>query len=188
VGGVVYEMLTPAGGFGKFIVVLLALSVVGNIAISMYSVALNLQMLLPFFARVPRFFFTVAVFAIMIPFAIKAAEAWETSLENFLALIGYYAGCFDAVLIVELLVFRRMDFSTFDHAIWNVGRELPTGLAAMGASIISFGLVVPGMAEVWYTGPIAETTGDIGFELAFVVTALFYIPLRWLEIRIRGQL
>lgn len=188
VGGVFYEMLTPAGGFGKFVVVLLALSVIGNIAISMYSVALNLQMLLPFLARVPRFVFTVAVFAVMIPLSIKAAEQWETSLENFLALIGYYAGCFDAVLIVELLVFRRMDFSTYDHAIWNVGRKLPTGLAAMGASIISFGLVIPGMAEVWYTGPIAEKTGDIGFELAFVVTALFYVPLRWLEIRLRGHL
>lgn len=181
-------MLTPAGGFGRFVVVLLALSVVGNIAISMYSVALNLQMLVPFFARVPRFVFTVAVTAIMIPFAIKAAEQWETSLENFLALIGYYAGFFDAVLIVELLVFRRMDFSTYDHAIWNVGRKLPSGLAAIGASVISFALVIPGMAEVWYTGPIAKTTGDIGFELAFVATALLYVPLRWLEIRIRGHL
>jgi purine-cytosine permease-like protein len=188
VGGVFYEMLTPAGGFGKFIVVLLALSVIGNIAISMYSVALNIQMLLPFFARVPRFFFTIAVFAIMIPCSIKAAEQWEESLENFLALIGYWAGCFDAVLIQELVVFRRMDYSSYDHAIWNVGRMLPSGLAAIGASLLSFGLVVPGMAEVWYTGPIAETTGDIGFELAFVLTGLFYLPLRWLEIRIRGHL
>lgn len=89
VGGVFYEMLAPAGGFGKFVVALLALSVVGNIAISMYSVALNLQMLLPSrLAGVPRFVFTVAVFAVMIPIAVKAAERWETSLENFLALIG----------------------------------------------------------------------------------------------------
>lgn len=188
IGGVVYEMLTPAGGFGKFIVVLLALSVIGNIAISMYSVALNLQMLVPFFARVPRFVFTVVTMAIMIPFAIKAAEAWEASLENFLALIGYYAGCFDAVLIEELVVFRRLDFATYDHAVWNVGRKLPSGIAALGASILSFGLVVPGMAEAWYTGPIAETTGDIGFELAFVVTAIFYLPLRWVEVKIRGHL
>jgi len=188
VGGVVYEMLTPAGGFGKFIVVLLALSVIGNIAISMYSVALNLQMLLPFFAKIPRYVFIVITMAIMIPFAVKAAEEWEESLTNFLAIIGYWAGCFDAVLIEELVVFRRLDYSTYDHGIWNVGRKLPTGLAAIGASILSFGLIVPGMAEVWYTGPIAETTGDIGFELAFVVTAILYLPLRWLEIKVRGHL
>ncbi len=166
IGGVMYEMLTPAGGFGKFILVLIALSVIGNIAISMYSVALNLQMLLPFFAKIHRFVFIVITMAIMIPFAIKAAESWEESLENFLAIIGYWAGCFDAVLIEELLVFRKFDYSSYDHSIWNVGSKLPTGIAALAASIISFGLVVPGMAEVWYTGPIAVTTGDIGFEMA----------------------
>ncbi len=188
VGGVVYEMLTPAGGFGKFIVVLLALSVIGNVAISMYSVALNLQMLVPWFAKIHRFVFIVVTMAIMIPFAIKAAEQWEESLENFLAIIGYWAGCFDAVLIEELVVFRKRDYSTYDHSIWNVGHKLPTGIAALGASLLSFALVVPGMAEVWYTGPIAETTGDIGFELAFVATAIFYFPLRWLEIKWRGRL
>lgn len=188
IGGVMYEMLAPAGGFGKFILVLLALSVIGNIAISMYSVALNLQMLLPFFARIHRFVFILATFAVMIPCSVRAAEAWEESLENFLALIGYWAGCFDAVLIGELVIFRKMDYGSYDHAAWNVGRKLPTGVPALLASIISFGLVVPGMAEVWYTGPIAETTGDIGFEMAFVVTAIFYFPLRWAEIKWRGHL
>ena len=182
------EMLAPAGGFGKFVLVLLALSVIGNIAVSMYSVALNLQMLLPFFARLHRFVFILATMAVMIPFAIRAAEAWEESLMNFLAVIGYWAGCFDAVLIVELVVFRRMDYGTFDHRMWNVGRELPPGIAAIGASLVSLGLVVPGMAEPWYTGPIAKTTGDIGFEMAFVVTAVCYLPFRWLEIRWRGRL
>jgi len=188
VGGVTYEMLTPAGGFGKFIVVLLALSVIGNIAISMYSVALNLQMILPFFARIHRFVFILATMAIMIPFAIKAAEEWEESLENFLAIIGYWAGCYDAVLIEELVVFRKMDYSAYDHSIWNVGNKLPTGIAALGAALISMALVVPGMAEAWYTGPIAETTGDIGFEMALVITGLFYFPLRWLEIKWQGHL
>jgi len=188
IGGVMGEMLTPARGFGKFVMVLLALSVIGNISISMYSVALNLQMLLPFFARIPRFFFIAVTMAIMIPFAIRSSEEWETSLENFLALIGYWAGCYDAVVIEELVIFRKMDFSTYDHSIWNVARELPTGLAALGASLISFALIVPGMAEAWYTGPIAKTTGDIGFESAFIVTGICYFPLRWLEIKWRGRL
>ena len=41
------------------------------------------------------------------------------------------------------------------------------------------------MDEVWYTGQIAKTTGDIGFEVAFVVSLLLYIPFRTLEIRLR---
>lgn len=187
-GGVLAEMLSISGGFGKFVLVLLALSVLGNIAISMYSIALNLQMILPFFAKIPRYFFILVVIIVMIPTAIKAAEQWEESLENFLALIGYWAGCFDAILIEEMVIFRRMDFSTYDHAIWNVGRRLPSGIPAIAASICSMGLVVPGMAEVWFTGPIAEKTGDIGFEMAFFVTALCYLPFRWLEIKMRGHL
>ena len=46
--------------------------------------------------------------------------------------------------------------------------------------------MVPSMDQVLYTGPIARTTGDIGFEVATVVTALLYVPLRHLEKRWRG--
>ena len=71
---------------------------------------------------------------------------------------------------------------------WNTAKELPSGLAALGASVLSFGLVVPCMDQVWFVGPIAETTGDIGFEVALVLTAVFYLPLRYLEVRIRGKI
>jgi len=188
IGGVMAEMLSPAGGFGKFVLIVLALSIVGNITISMYSIAICLQMIIPAFANVHRFVWVVITMAIMIPMAIRSAEEWEESLINFLSLIGYWAGCFDAVLIEELVIFRKMDWSSFDHAIWNVGRKLPSGIPAIVASALSFALVVPGMEQVWYTGPIAKTTGDIGFELAFVVTGIFYVPLRWLEIKKRGHL
>lgn len=188
IGGVMKEMLGPAGGFGKFILVLLALSVISNISISMYSIALNLQMLVPPFAKVHRFVFILVTIAIMIPCTIKATEEWEESLSNFLGLIGYWAGCFDAVLIAELMIIRRMDYTTFDHSIWNVGRKLPPGIAPMAAALCSMALVVPGMAAPWYTGPIAEKTGDIGFEMAFIVTALLYVPFRWIEIKVQGRL
>lgn len=184
------EMLAPAGGFGKFVLVVLALSVIGNIAISMYTISLNLEMLmppLPFKLRVHRFVFILVTMAVMIPMAVRAAKKWETSLINFLSIIGYWSACFDVVLILELVVFRRMDYATFDQAIWNVGRELPPGLAALGASMLSWALVVPGMAQSWYVGPIAKSTGDIGVEVAFVLTGLFYLPFRWLEIKIRGR-
>ncbi|KAK4235315.1 hypothetical protein C8A03DRAFT_36837 [Achaetomium macrosporum] len=142
-------------GFGKLIFVLLALSVIGNIAISMYSVAMDLQVLLPFFANVHCFVFVLATMAIRIPFAI---------------------------------LFQRLDYSTYDHASWNVGKKLQPGIAAIGASLVSMALVVPGLDEPWYTGPIANMAGDIGFEMAFVVTAICCLPFRWLEIRYPGRL
>ncbi|KAF9881831.1 NCS1 nucleoside transporter [Colletotrichum karsti] len=187
IGGVMAAMLAPAGGFGKFLLVVLALTVIGNIATSMYSVALCMQMMLPVFAKVPRVVFIVVALGIMIPMAIRAAESWADSLENFLGLIGYWAGCFDAVIIEELVIFRRMNYDSYDHTAWNVARMLPSGLAAIGASVLSFGLVIPGMDQAWFTGPIARTTGDIGFESALILTAIFYAPLRWLEIKVRKR-
>jgi len=188
IGGVMHEMLATVGGFGEFVLVLLALSVIGNVAISTYSISLNLQMLLPFFTKIPRFVFILFTLAIMIPCALKAAEEWEESLINFLSLIGYWAAAFDAVVIGELTVFRKMDYGSYDHAIWNVGRKLPPGIAALGASLCSLALIIPGMAAPWYTGPVAEKTGDIGFEAGFIITALCYLVFRRVETKIRGCL
>jgi purine-cytosine permease-like protein len=185
-GGVLASMLTPAGGFGKFIVVILAFSVIGNIGISMYSIALNIQMFLTVLVKVPRSIFSIIVTAILIPVSIEAAKNFFVSLENFLGVISYWSASFVAIMMVEFAFFRKMDESTYDEAIWNVGSKLPPGIAAISAGICSFGLVVPCMAQIWYTGPIAETTGDIGFEVAFVLSAVLYAPFRTLEIRLRG--
>lgn len=71
---------------------------------------------------------------------------------------------------------------------WNVPSLLPSGFAALGAGICSIALIVPSMHQAWFTGPIAEVTGDIGFEIAFVVAGVLYFPFRYLEIRWMGRL
>jgi purine-cytosine permease-like protein len=95
-------------------------------------------------------------------------------------------GAWVSAICVEHLYFRRGKFALYDIQSWNVPSQLPLGAAAMGASVLSFALVIPSMNQVWYTGPIARKTGDIGFEVAIAVTALLYIPLRFVEIRWRG--
>ncbi|KAK4122281.1 hypothetical protein N657DRAFT_672861 [Parathielavia appendiculata] len=183
VGGVLAAMLAPAGGFGKFLVVLLSFSLLGNLAATSYSVTLNLQLLLPFLVKVPRYLFSIVFAAIVIPLAIRAADDFFVSLENFVALIGYWTSAFLAVVLVEHFVFRKGDCAAYDAEAWNDAGRLPWGVAALGAGTLSFALVIPSMAQVWWTGPIAEKTGDIGFELAFVVSGLLYLPLRWAEKR-----
>lgn len=56
----------------------------------------------------------------------------------------------------------------------------------MGAVAVSFAFVVPCMAQKWFVGPIAETTGDIGLEVALVIAPLLYLPMRWIEVKRRG--
>ncbi|KXX76532.1 Purine-cytosine permease fcyB [Madurella mycetomatis] len=192
VGGVLAAMLGEglgSSGLAKFVVVLLSFSLLGNLAATSYSVTLNLQLLAPWLvARVPRYLFSLVFAAVLVPLAIRAAADFFISLENFLALIGYWSSAFLAVVLVEHFVFRGADcVRGYDVDAWNDAARLPWGGAALGAAALSFAVVVPSMAQVWWTGPIAETTGDIGFELAFVVTGLLYVVLRWGERRWTGR-
>lgn len=187
VGGTLAAMLTRAGGFGSFVVVVLALTLLGNLAGTMYSITLNFQTLVPWLTHVPRYVFSIVVTAIVIPVSIRAAVDFFDNLENFVGLIGYWSAAFVGVVIAEHWVFRKGDCESYDHAAWNDARLLPTGIPAIAASVLAFGLVVPCMAQIWFTGPIAETTGDIGFEVALALTPLLYVPLRWLERRYIGR-
>ena len=121
----------------------------------------------------------------LIPIAIVGAHKFYDTLTNFLGLIAYWASAFGAVVLAEHLIVRRGRFDAYDLRFWAGARALPTGLAALGACALSCALIVPSMDQVWFVGPIAERTGDIGFELAFVSAGLFYVPLRYLELRFR---
>ena len=80
--------------------------------------------------------------------------------------------------------FRAVPASAYDLAVWNTPGSLPPGIAALLASVLAFGLVIPSMDQVWFVGPFAKRIGgDIGFEMAFAATAAFYVPLRYLERR-----
>lgn len=187
VGGVLAAMLSSAGNFGKFIVVVLALTLLGNTCGTFYAITLNFQTLAPWLFKVPRYLFAVVITAIIIAVAITAVDNFFESLENFVSLIGYWSAAFVGIVIVEHMVFRRQDYSSYDHAIWSDAKRLPLGVAALLSGILCFGMVVPCMDQVWWQGPIAKTTGDIGFEMAFVVASLLYVPLRYAEIRLTGR-
>ena len=139
--------------------------------------------------------------------SIVGQHKFYDTLNDFLGIIGYctgdlhtfflrllistlttgtLTGAWLSTICVEHLYFRRGDFSLYDLEYWNVPSGLPLGAAALGASVLSFALVIPSMDQVWYKGPIARKSGDIGFEVAMVVTALCYVPLRHLERRWRG--
>lgn len=187
VGGALAGMLKPAGGFGKFVVVVLSFTLLGNMSATSYSITLNFQLLVPQLAKVPRYIFAIIITIIVIPVSIRASTDFFVSLENFIALIGYWASAFIGILLTEHLWFRKGDCSSYNIEAWNDAKQLPLGIAAVAAGLLSFGLVIPSMAQVWWTGPIAEKTGDIGFELAFVVSGLLYVPLRMLEKKLSGR-
>jgi purine-cytosine permease-like protein len=52
-------MLSPVGRFGKFLMVLLSLSVTGTNAPGIYSICMESQVLIPQLVVVPRYVFSV---------------------------------------------------------------------------------------------------------------------------------
>ncbi|TVY21373.1 Purine-cytosine permease fcyB [Lachnellula arida] len=182
IGGVMAAMLQPVGGFGKFVTLILALSVIANTGPSIYSVSLNFQILIPGLHRVPRIVHVITSTGILIGVAIGAAKQFETSLLAFLGIISYWSAGFVSIQLTEWIVFRRMNPATYDANIWNNRKLLPSGIPAIVALIIPFAIVIPSMDQTWFIGPIAKTTGDLGFEFALIITPFIYYPLRKLEI------
>jgi purine-cytosine permease-like protein len=66
VGGLLEAMLHPTKGFGKFLTVLLSLSVVGNIAGCCYSISIGLQVFIPSLVAVPRYVFSIIAIAVYV--------------------------------------------------------------------------------------------------------------------------
>lgn len=121
----------------------------------------------------------------IIPVAIVGAHKFYDTLTNFLSVLGYWASMFGAIVLVEHFVYRRNSFASYDLRFWNSPRNLPTGMAALGACVLACGLVVPSMDQTWWIGPVGKKCGDIGFEVAFFAAGLFYVGTRKLELLIR---
>lgn len=192
VGGLLAEVLVPPlGRFGEFCVVVLALSIIANNCPNIYSVSLSLQVLARTTERVPRFVWTAVGTGVYIAIAIPGYDHFETALENFLLLIGYWLAIYEGVSLTEHFVFRR-GYKGYQPEDYGAPERLPPGFAAVSAFLIGVAGAVLGTAQVWFTGPIgklcgADYGGDVGFELAFSFTAVSYIGLRSLEMRYFGR-
>ncbi|KAL1945935.1 hypothetical protein VTO73DRAFT_1937 [Trametes versicolor] len=184
VGGLIAAMLRPTGNFGKFLTVLMALSVTANIAPTLYSFSLSFHVFVPPLAVVPRYMFSLLATAVLIPVSVAGAHKFYDTLTNFLGLISYWASAFGAIVLVEHLLFRHGAFAAYDLRDWRDARRLPPGLAALGACAF----IVPSIDQVWFVGPFAERAGDIGFEVAFVAAGVFYVPLRYVALRFRPMM
>jgi purine-cytosine permease-like protein len=118
--------------------------------------------------------------------SLAGAHRFCETLANFLSLLGYWTSIFRAAVLVGHFVFRRNDFGAYNYKAWNTANKVPTGLAPLGTCLVTLGVIVPTMEQVRWTGQIGKKAGDIGFELAFVVTALVYPVTRVMELEVRG--
>lgn len=186
IGGILAAVLVPPlGHFGSFCLVVLALSIVANNCPNIYSVALSLQVLARETQRIPRIAWTALGTCVYVAVAVPGYAMFESWLESFMLLIGYWLAAYEGIALAEHFVFRagRAGYAVADY---DTPARLPPGMAAAGAFGIGLVGAVLGMAQPWFTGPVgrlcgSDFGGDVGFELAFGAAGVSFVVLRSVE-------
>ncbi|KAH8690773.1 purine-cytosine permease [Talaromyces proteolyticus] len=188
-GAVLFD---PLGGFGKFCVVILALSIIANNCPNIYSVSLTLLVLARWTRKVPRFVYTLIATGVYIAIAIPGYSHFETVLDNFMNFIGYWLAIYEGIALTDHFVFKR-GFNGYHAEIYDQPDKLPPGIAAVFAFCCGIAGMVTGMSQTWWVGPIALHAGeapfggDVGFELGFIFAATAYLITRPIEMRYFGR-
>lgn len=191
-GGLLAAALEPLGGFGKFCLVMLALSIIANNCPNVYSISLTLQVLGSWTQRVPRFIWVILVTGVAIAIAIPGYSHFETVLNNFMDVIAYWLAIYTGIGMTEHFLFRR-GIKGYQPEYYNKANKLPVGIAAGVAFAFGVAGMVTGMSQTWWVGPIALHAGeapyggDVGFELSFIFAVVVYAALRPLELNYFGR-
>jgi NCS1 nucleoside transporter family len=192
VGDLLAAVVSPLGGFGTLILVLLALSVIANNVPNDYSLGLSVQVFGRPFQRVKRYVWTLIGAVIYVVIALPAAANFAKTLTDYLLIIAYWLGPWAIILILEHFVFRRGHYNVDD---WNTPSRLPIGWAAIVSMVFGLVGVLLGAAQFYYVGPIAKLVNppfgiDVGFELGLVFAGIAYLILRQVELNTskRGEL
>jgi len=193
IGGLLAAGLGRLGGFGSFLMVVLALSIIANNLPNLYSFGLTFQTISKYTQAVPRFFLVVLGTIIYIPLAIAGASHFESVLDTLLVFLAYWLAIYSVILLEEHFIFRHGKWSNWEPDNYHDSSLLPVGLAALGALLIGIVGAVMGMSTVWFVGPIGKLIGDpvfggdIGFELAGGFAGITYPILRYIEKRKTGR-
>lgn len=188
-GGLLFTAWHPEG-WSKFALVISVFTVCGNNIASNYSSGLSLQLLGDYFHAIPRFIWSFLFALVVAILAIAGSEHLSTIISNFVSMLGYWTVSFTIILLIEDCGFRHgVDYNL---EVWDKPKELPVGLAAVISLLAGYCAGgIPGMAQVWYVGPIAAKFGpyggDVGIFLSGVITLLVYPITRYIERKYTGR-
>ena len=188
-GGLLLTAYHPEG-WSKFALVISIFTVCGNNIAINYSSGLSMQLFGHYFHAIPRFVWSFLVALVVVILAIAGRQHLSNIVDDFVSLLGYWTVSFTFILLIEDLWFRRHE--GYDLHAWDQPERLPVGAAAV-FSLLSGYLAggVPGMAQTWYIGPIAQKFGpyggDVGIYMSFAITVLVYPITRTIEKKYTGR-
>lgn len=126
-GGLLAAGFSRWGGFGKFCIVILLLSLISNNIVNTYSAAFGIQLSSVRMAKIPRWFWAIVVTAIYLVAALVGRNHFSTILSNFLPMIGYWISIYFAILLEENVIFRK-------HFLYLYTKEFPNLISTQSTS------------------------------------------------------
>jgi len=188
--GLIVEEMRRWHGGGKFLVALMYISLITNGGVTLYSFGMSIQTLALPLARFPRYLYAILGSVIWFVLTSVGSDHWSEVLSNFLPMIGYWSMIYFAVVAIETLWFRRRAKDDYEWDQYLNRKHFPMLYAAVLAFGFGVAGVVIGMDQYYYVGRLARVVGggcELGTLLAFGFTAVSYVPLRYIEIRLRNQ-
>ncbi|KAL9098001.1 MAG: hypothetical protein Q9163_006247 [Psora crenata] len=162
-GSLIVQGLSSLGGFGKFLAVVILLSLVANTIGASYSIGIDFQILARTAQKVPRFLWNTCGVIIYTVCALAGRNSLAEIFTNFLALMGYWASIWIAITLEEQIIFRRK--RSYDWTVWDQQNRLPIGAGALISFLVGWAGAILCMAQVWYIGPIAKLVGEYGADV-----------------------
>lgn len=106
-GGLLDVVFQRWGNFGKFLLVVLWLSLISNNIINNYSSALSVHLLDDLAYRyLSRWFIVIIIFAITLICSLVGRDHFSQILSNFLPMLGYWISIYFTLLVEENVLFR----------------------------------------------------------------------------------
>lgn len=107
IGGLINEPFVPWGRFGKFVVVLLYVSVICNTIMNTYSSAFEVQLISRKLAIIPRWIWATFISVIYLVISLAGKEHLSTIIGNVLPMLGYWITIYITMLLEENFLFRN---------------------------------------------------------------------------------
>lgn len=215
-GGLLHAAFVPWGGGGKFLLVLIFLSLISNNILNTYSAAFGVQLIAVPFAKIPRWIWAIVLTAVYLVCAIVGRYKFSNILSNFLPMVGYWISMYFVMLLEENTIFRtarfhhlyKAEFSDtedkpvplykrkrdvfYNFNMWNEYGVLTRGLASTGAFCCGVAGAAVGMSQTYWIGPVAkavggESGGDIAMWLCMGISGIVYPPARYIELKFCGR-
>lgn len=171
----------------SLVILLLAFSTIANNVPNDYSFALSTQVV---GIRIQRWILTIVGAVAYLVLAFYLRTNFNLNLENFLLLIAYWLGAWNAIVLIEHWL-RKGKYPVQEY---EDASKLPVGIAAVTSMVVGLGIAALGVSQQLFVGPLAKqlsdkymvanflSPADIGFPLAILGAGVTYFFLRRWEL------